>query len=176
MGTGAGAGTETRAVAGKGTGTRTGSGTGKETKLEREEGGEESSGIRHIGKEAEYNTRHCYSARGIISVDRRWHLQVASSFGRYNRRRPVDGVPRGEQGTRDGREETVMGTGTGAGTGGNTRTGMSTRVGMGAGTGAGTGERTGTRVEMRVGGRESPGTYEVVIEVGFKTREGGRRD
>ena len=34
---------------------------------------------------------------------------------------------------------------------------------------------TGTRIEMRVGVRESLGTYEVVIEVGRKTREGGRR-
>ena len=42
---------------------------------------------------------------------------------------------------------------------------------MGASKGAG----TGTRVEMRVEGRESFGTFEVVIEVGWKTREGGRR-
>ena len=73
---------------------------------------------------------------------------------------------------REEREETV--TGTGAGTG--TRTGMSTRAGMGARTGAG----TGTRIEMRVERRDSLGTFEVVmevliVEVGRKTREGGRR-
>ena len=40
---------------------------------------------------------------------------------------------------------------------------------MGTRTGAGTGERTGTRVDIRVEGRESLGTYEVVIEVGQET-------
>ena len=37
---------------------------------------------------------------------------------------------------------------------------------------------TGTRIEMKVEGRESLGTFEVVLEViemGRKTREGGRR-
>ena len=53
----------------------------------------------------------------IISPDRRWRLHVASSFGCKTRRRPVDVVPRGEQGTRDGREETVTGTGAGGGDG-----------------------------------------------------------
>ena len=32
---------------------------------------------------------------GIISADRKWHLQVASSFGRKTRRLPDDVVPRG---------------------------------------------------------------------------------
>ena len=84
-------------------------------------------------------------------------------------------VPRGEQGTTDGREETVMGTGTGAGTERGTSTGMSTRVRMGARTGArtGTGESTGTIIEMGVQERESLGTYELLIAVDRKTREGG---
>ena len=50
--------------------------------------------------------RHCYcysySTRGITSLDKRWRLQVASSFGRVTRRPPDDVVPRGELGTRDG--------------------------------------------------------------------------
>ena len=115
---------------------------------------------------AEQKTRHCQSARGIISADRKWRLQVASSFGRKTRRLPDDVVPRGEQGTKDGRDETVTGTETGGRTGRRMCTGMSTRVGMGAGTGAGAGEITGTRIETRMEEGESPlGTYEVVIEV-----------
>ena len=39
----------------------------------------------------------------IISVDRRWRLQVATSFERKTRHFPDDVVPRGKQGTR-GRE------------------------------------------------------------------------
>ena len=42
---------------------------------------------------------------------------------------------------------------------------------MGAGTGAG----TGTRTERRVGRKESPGTYEMIAETVWKTREEGRR-
>ena len=103
----------------------------------------------------------CTSHYSIIAVDRRWRLQVVSSFGRKTRRVPDDEIPRGEQGTRDGRKETVTRTGTGA----RTSTGMSTRAEMGVRTGAG----TGTRIEMRVEGRESPRTYEVVLEVGRKT-------
>ena len=80
-------------------------------------------------------------------------------------------VPRGEQGTKDGKEEMVTGTGTEAGTETRTSTGMRTRVAMGERTGAG----TGTRVDMRVEGRESLGTFEVAVEVDWKTREGGRR-
>ena len=60
----------------------------------------------------------------------------------------------------------------GGGTGTRTRTGMSTRAGMRARTEAG----TWTRIEMEVEGRESLGTFEVVIEAietGRKTREGG---
>ena len=44
--------------------------------------------------------------------------------------------------------------------------------------GTGTGAGTGARLEMRVEERESLGTYEVVtvvIEAGWKTREGGQR-
>ena len=153
---GTGRGTKTEAVAekrtsmrtGKGTGTGTRAGTGLETekgkiiKTEGVEGG--SSVIRHIGKEVEQNTRPCNFARDIISVGRRWRLQIASSFGRKARRRLVDVVPRGEQGTKDGREEMMTGTGTGVGTGENTSMGISTRVGIGAETRVGTGERTGS--------------------------------
>ena len=95
-------------------------------------------------------------------------MQVASSIEHKTRSPPDDVIPREEQGTRGGREETV--TGTGAGTG----TRMGTRTGMGKKTGAG----TRTRVEMRLERRESLGTYQVVIEVievGRKTRERGRR-
>ena len=42
---------------------------------------------------------------------------------------------------------------------------------MGARTGAEAGAET--RIESRVEGRESPGTYEVVKQVGRKTRERG---
>ena len=41
--------------------------------------------------------------------------------------------------------------------------------------GARTGVGTGTRIEVIEEGRESLGTLQVVIEVGRKTREGGRR-
>ena len=64
--------------------------------------------------------------------------------------------------TRDGKEETV---------GGGARTRMSTRARIGARTGAEAGAET--RIESRVEGRESPGTYEVVKQVGRKTRERG---
>ena len=67
-----GTGTETRTAAGVGTGTGVEMRTG--TIMEREGGENESSGIRHIGKEEEKKTRHCHSARGIISVDKRWRL------------------------------------------------------------------------------------------------------
>ena len=116
-----------------------------------EGGGEESSGFRHTRKEAEEKTRRCHSARGIISADRRWRLQVASGFGRMTRRQSDDVVPRGEPGTKDGRGETVTGTRTGAGTG------------------------TETRKERRVKGRESPGTYVVIVEVGRQDATGGER-
>ena len=74
----------------------------------------------------------------------------------------------GHQGREGGNGD---GTGTGAGTGMRASTGMDTRIGMGVRTGAG----TGTTIETRVERRESLGTYEMVIEVGRKTREGGRR-
>ena len=57
----------------------------------------------------------------------------------------------------------MTGTGTGAKTKGKTSTRMSTRVEMGA------------IIERRVEGRESLGTYEVVIDVSRKIREAGRR-
>ena len=82
---------------------------------------------------------------------------------------PDDAVPRREQSTRDGKEETAKGVGTGAGT--RAGTGISTREEMGVRTGAG----TGTRIEMKAEERESLGTFEVVKEVGQKTLEGGRR-
>ena len=94
---------------------------------------------------------HCHPARGTISTDRRWRLQVASSFGHKTRRLPDDVVPRGEQGTRNGREEAI----TGIETGTRTRAGMSTRVGMEGRTGAG----TGTRIEIGEGGGE-PGNLQ----------------
>ena len=74
-------------------------------------------------------------------------------------------VPRGELGTRNGKEETLTGTETGEGTRGGKSTGMSSRVRMEARTGVG----TETRIYMRVVERESLGTFEVVIEVGRKT-------
>ena len=83
-----------------------------------------------------------------------WRLQVTSTFRRKTRYLPYDEVPRGEPGTRDGREETVTGTGTGAGT--------ESVDENGEGGGGG-------------GGAESPVTYEVMVEVGRKTRERGRR-
>ena len=100
----------------------------------------------------EQTIRYCHSARGIISIDGKWRLQIASSFWREPRRLLDNLVPREEQGTKDGRM---------------------TRAGMGAGTGAG----KGTRIERRLDGRESLGTYQVVIEVnlGRRTRERGRR-
>ena len=51
------------------------------------------------------------------------------------------------------------------------RGGDGTKIAMGARTGA----ETGTRIERKAGGRESLRTYEVIIEVSRKTREGGRR-
>ena len=73
------------------------------------------------------------------SLDKRWCLQVAISFGRKTRRLSNDAVPRGESDPRGGSEETVTGTGT--------------RVGIGA----------GTRAKRRVEERESPGTHEVIV-------------
>ena len=94
------------------------------------------------GEEESISTHHCHSARGILSVDARWSLQIASSFGRKTRRLPDDVVPRGEQNSKVepgiGREETVTRAGT------RKRRGMRTRTGVGAG--------TGTIVERRVRG------------------------
>ena len=107
----------------------------------------------------------------IISVNRRRRLQVAHSCGRRTRRLPDDIITRGEHGTRDGEEEMVTRTGTGSGTETRMRTEVSTREGMGARTGA----RKGTIIEMVVERREGMGKFEVVIEVGRKTRERERR-
>ena len=93
------------------------------------------------------------SARGIISVDRRWRLQVASSFGRKTRCLPDDGILRGKPSTRDGGEETGPGTGT--------------RTGMGA--------ETGPRTARRVEGKNSPISYNPIAKVGWKMRGRGRR-
>ena len=89
----------------------------------------------------------------VISIDRRWRLQVDSILRRKTRRLPDDVVSREEQDTNDGKDKTVTGTRT------RTRTGMSTRAGMGA--------RTGTinRTETRVEGRNSLGTFGVVMYV-----------
>ena len=110
-------------------------------------------------KEAGYKIRHCHSASGITSVDMRWRLQVANSFGPKTRRRFVDVLPRGEQGIRDGRKGTLTGSGRGVGTGGRASTGMGTRVGMrsraGAGTGVGMGEN-GDKNRDGSGGEREP--------------------
>ena len=83
-------------------------------------------------------------------------LNILTTLTRKTRCPPNDAVPRGEQGTRDGGEETRTETGTGM----RTRTEISTRAGMGA------------RIEMRVERRENPGSYEVVIEVDRRTQGG----
>ena len=67
-------------------------------------------------------------------------------------------VPRREQGTRDG-----------GGDGNEKEGGINTRAGTRAKAGA------GTKTVRRVEGRQSLGTFEVVIEVGRKMRERGRR-
>ena len=144
-GNGDGSGDENESSSKTGTGSETEKGNGNEN-------GEERGGRRRTllsptsGKKSR---RHCHSVRGIIIifVDKSWRLQIASSFGRKTRRLSNGVVPRREQGTRGARKEMVTGTGAGA----------------------------GTRMEMRVEGRESLGTHEVVIEVGPKMREDGRR-
>ena len=60
---------------------------------------------------------------------------------------------------------------TGTGTRTRTRTGTGTRTGIGERMGVKTG--TGTITERRVEWRESPGTYEVIVLVGPKTRHKG---
>ena len=70
-------------------------------------------------------------------------------------------MSRGDQSTRKEKEEIVTGRGAGVGVGAGTRT--SARPG------------TWTRREMRLDGKESPGTFKVVIEEGQKTLEGGPR-
>ena len=98
-------------------------------------------------------------------------MQVSSSFGRKTRRLPDDVVPKGEQGIGYEREETVTGTGMGAGTGTRSSTELNTRWGIGARAEAG----EWTRVKMSAEGIDSLGTFEVVIEAGRKSWEGGRR-
>ena len=83
---------------------------------------------------------------------------------RKTRRLPNDVVPRGEQGARYEKKETVKGTETGTGTETRTRTGKITRARVGTRTGVG----TGTRVEMRGEGRERLATFELVIGMGRK--------
>ena len=94
-------------------------------------------------------------------------MQAACSFGRKTRRLPDDVVPRGELDPRGRREERVTGTGTGEGTG--------TRTRMATGTKAGIGDENGSRneheMERKVEGRENPETYEVILELGRKTRK-----
>ena len=120
---------------GNGDGNRDGSGDGigdkKENGNGEGRGGEGEVSHPQHKKRSRVKTRHCRFSRCIISADRRWHLQVASSFTRKTQRRLIDVVPRGEQGTRDGREE------------------MTTETGMWAGKG----ERMGTNIYMRVEGR-----------------------
>ena len=94
-------------------------------------------------------------------------MQVASSFWRKTWRLIDDVVQRGEQGTRDGKEEMV--TGTGAGTGTWARIGMGTRAGMGARTGAGTGD--GDRDEG--GGEREPGNLQSGNRGGSEDARGG---
>ena len=77
-------------------------------------------------------------------------------------------VPREQQGTRGGKEETGTGTETRAGTEMRMSTLMSTRAGIGTRTGAG----MGTRIAMRVEGRDRLRTLEVVIKMDWKTQEG----
>ena len=78
------------------------------------------------------------------------------------------------QSIRDEKEELGSRTGTRAGTG--TRTGTGTRAGTMAGTGTKTGTGAGTEAERgllmqrKVEGRQSLGTYEVIMEVDRKTR------
>ena len=55
-------------------------------------------------------------------------------------------------------------------TGTRTRMGMGTKIGMGAKTRAG---GAGTRIDMKVEGRESLGTYEVVNRGGSEDARGG---
>ena len=104
--------------------------------MEKEGGGEESVGIRYIS-----NTTDCHFARGIIAVNTRWHLKVASSSWCKTQCLPDDVVPRGEHDSRDGEKETVTRTETGAGTERRTSTAMMTSAGMGTKTGAATGTR-----------------------------------
>ena len=114
--------------------------------------------------------RHCHSARRIIPEDRRWRLQVASCSGGKTRRLSDD-VSRGELGPKGGKEETVPGEGAGTGMrmatgkmiGAGTGLRMATGKMIGAGTRPGTGTGTETRTERRVEGRDSPGTYEVIV-------------
>ena len=125
-------GTETRAVVemATGAGTGTGSKMGNKSRMEREGGGRTRalvSATAISGKKSRIKIRHCHSARGIIPLDRRWYLQVAS-FSCTTRRLHDDVVPREEQGTTDGNEKAVTGTGTGVGSGTRTRTEMSTRL------------------------------------------------
>ena len=80
---------------------------------------------------------------------------------RQTRCLPDDVAPRGEEGTRDGKEGTVTGTWTWAGTRKGTGTGMSPSAGMRA--------KIGTIIEIRVEYKESLVTFEGVTKVGLET-------
>ena len=94
-GTGTGAGTKTRAAK-RQNGDRSGdgdwSGYGNGTRMERE---------RERRRVRESDTSGKKESRGIMSVDRKWRLRIASSFGYNTRRLPDNVVPKGEPGTRD---------------------------------------------------------------------------
>ena len=47
---------------------------GRGTRMKKEGGEEETSGIRHTGKKVEENIKHWSSARGTLPVDRKWRL------------------------------------------------------------------------------------------------------
>ena len=120
-----------------------------------------------------FRTRH-HLYYILYTVNRRWCLQVASSFWRKTRSLFDDAVLRKEQGTRRGREETVTGTSNEARTGTIKKTGTGTRTGMGAELGTGTRAKT----ERRVEGKESPGgnqRSDSLGGIGRKMRERGRR-
>ena len=84
--------------------------------------------------------------------------QVASRLGPKIWRLPDGVVLRGEQGTRDGKEEMVTGTGTAVGTGGRIFTGISTRVAMGVRMGEGM--ENGAENGDKEGGETRPGNLQ----------------
>ena len=169
-GAGTGTGVETRGQAGTVTGAGMGTGTGTGSR-EWRGGGEESFGIRHIREEAEYKTRHCHSARGIISVARRWRLQIARSFWRKNRA-PAQRCGTEGRTVYQGREG-----GNGDGNrdgGGNEDEDGNEHEGRDR---SENGNENGDDNRDEVGGEGGPGNLQsgTVLEVGRKMRKGGRR-